>query len=109
MMRQLLAGVVLAGLLSGCAAVSAMSLAQLVERERRRAPNPQGHRVFRPRRMPTRYKREPLGRIERDPLARAVVLSWMPSACRRCGNPVLHDHGLEVSCLLCGEVEMVRR
>ena len=72
----------------------------------RKSLNPHAHRVVR---MPARYKREPLGRIERDPLARAVVLSWMPSACRRCGNPVLHDHGLEVSCLLCGEVEMVRR
>ena len=72
----------------------------------RRALVPHAHRVVR---MPAHYKREPLGRIARDPLARAVVLSWMPSACRRCGNPVLRDYGLEVSCLLCGEVEMVRR
>ena len=86
--------------------VAQLSLAQLVERERRRAPNPQGHRVVR---MPSRYKREPLGQLEQDALARALVLPWVPEACPKCNCEVLRSRGLEVSCPLCGWCQMVRR
>ena len=86
-----------------------LSLAQLVERERRRAPNPNAHRVFRPRRMPARYKREVLGELERETLARALVLPWVPEACPKCDCQVLRSRGVEVSCPLCGWCQMVRR
>ena len=86
--------------------VARLSLAQLVERERRRAPNPQGHRVVR---MPARYKREPLGQIEQEALARALVLPWMPGACPKCSNQVLSKRNLEVFCSICGWCQMVRQ
>ncbi|HAM41128.1 MAG TPA: hypothetical protein DCP69_07260 [Candidatus Omnitrophica bacterium] len=89
--------------------VAQLSLAQLVERERRRAPNPNAHRVFRPRRMPARYKREPLGELEREMLARALVLPWVPEACPKCNCQVLLSRGLEISCPICGWCQMVRR
>jgi len=86
-----------------------LSLAQLVERERRRAPNPNAHRVFRPRRMPARYKHKPLGELEQKTLARPLVLPWVPEACPKCNCEVLRSRGLEVSCPLCGWCQMVRR
>ena len=85
-----------------------LSLAQRIERERRRAPHPNGHRVSRPR-MPKHYKREPLGQLEETALARALVLPWVPEACPKCNCQVLRSRGLEVSCPLCGWCQMVRR
>src|SRR3990167_2087430 len=64
--------------------------------------------VSRPRRMPARYKREPLGELEREMLARALVLPWVPEACPKCNCEVLRSRGLEVSCPLCGWCQMVR-
>ena len=83
-----------------------LSLAQRIERERRRAPNPQGHRVVR---MPVRYKREPLGELERETFARALVLPWVPEACPKCDCQVLRSRGIEISCPMCGWCQMVRR
>jgi len=89
--------------------VARLSLAQLVERERRLAPNPNAHRVFRPRRMPARYKREPLGELEQKTLARALVLPWVPEACPKCSCRALRARGLEISCPICGWCQVVRR
>jgi len=86
-----------------------LSLAQRIERARRRAPNPNAHRVFRPRRMPARYNREPSGQLEQEVLARALVLPWVPDACPKCCNQVLSQRSLEVSCSICGWCQIVRQ
>ena len=59
--------------------------------------------------MPARYKREPLGELEREMLARALVLPWVPEACPKCNCQVLRSRGLEVSCPMCGWTQVVRR
>ena len=72
----------------------------------RKSLNPHAHRVVR---MPSRYKREPLGQLEQETLAGAMVLPWVPDACPKCNCRVLRARGIEVSCPLCGWCQMVRR
>ena len=65
-------------------------------------------RVHRVARMPEHYNREPAGKIGDAPfMARAVVLTAIPTSCPKCWNPCLQDRGLEVACLPCGWEQVV--
>ncbi len=59
--------------------------------------------------MPAHYNRDARGELGRNPLARAVVVPWLPSACPKCGSACLRDRGLEINCPCCGWEQMVRR